>query len=235
MENKPYCKPQGLDDSIKDKEYIGFLLDVWKKTVDVQMHFNQLSLQVRNFLITLFGGILTAFYLFLKDERYSDSVGLMFIALPVLVAMYIMDYLWYHRFLVSSVRHANKIEGELKSIMPNIDLGNTIRKESAIPFEEFWLGNILLKWKLIKQHSEEEQKKGKGVITSKERLKLYYFLLFSALVLPIIVVNFLYPAPGKKTEQEQKTAIAITVQDSSLLKEIKRLNGKLDSIMLKQN
>lgn len=224
MENKPYRKPEDLDDSVKDKEYIGFLLDVWKKTVDVQMHFNQLSLQVRNFLITLFGGVLTAFYLFLKDGKYVDSIGLMFIAIPVLVAMYIMDYLWYHRFLISSVRHANKIEDELKSIMPNIDLGNTIRHESAIQFRKYWLGKIILKSKITKHEA----------IGSRGRLKLYYILLFSALALPIIVVNFLYKNPTKKPESEQKTTIAVTVQDSLLLKEIRRLNVKLDSVLLKQ-
>ena len=36
-------------------------LEVWKTTVDVQKHFNELELKIRNFAITVVGAFLAAF------------------------------------------------------------------------------------------------------------------------------------------------------------------------------
>lgn len=218
MENQPYQKPKGLDETVGDKEYVAFLIDIWKKTIDVQMHFNQLSLQVRNFLITLFGGILTAFFLFVREGKVKDSIGFIFTALLVLIAMFIMDYFWYHKFLIASVRHAGKIEKQLKSILPNIDLGATIKYESTININNYWLqkfNKIFL---------------GEASIGSKERLKIYYYLLFVSLLVPIIYINSFY-----KPLEVNPENIAPAQMDSIVLEKMRILDAKIDTLLQNQS
>jgi MFS family permease len=89
------------------------VLTAWQTSLDVQQHFNDLELQIRNFAITLLVAVMggTAFTL---KEHYDIHIGDQTFSLAIVVllagvlgwlAFYFMDRHWYHRLLIGSVTH----------------------------------------------------------------------------------------------------------------------------------
>jgi len=54
---RAFSPPQKIDNQ-KDEVKNG--IDIWKKTVDVQQHFNDLEMRIRNFAITIVGALIAA-------------------------------------------------------------------------------------------------------------------------------------------------------------------------------
>jgi len=131
-------------------------LAAWQKAVDVQMHFNDLEMRVRNFYITVMTAIfgaagfsLTGDYFLHTPFGYRVTVSLPLFLLGWMAAclFYIMDRHWYHRLLVGAVRAAEEIakqgydEIAKQGYFVGGCLGAKIREESPIPF-----GNKWIKW-----------------------------------------------------------------------------------------
>ena len=122
--------PAGLDK--KD------LLEMWKKCVDVQMHFNGIELQIRNYAVTLLVAVIGAAAYALKEHldvkifghTFSMAVAILPAGILGWYAFYFMDRHWYHRMLLGSVYHTTKIE---KAVGPELQLSVAIGKESPIP------------------------------------------------------------------------------------------------------
>jgi FMN phosphatase YigB (HAD superfamily) len=114
-------------------------LDVWKKTVDVQQHFNDLELRIRNFAITIVGALLGVAAFSIKEhlsvQLYALQLPiasiLVFVGLFIWIAFYIMDRHWYHRLLLGAVKHGEFIEKRLSTMLPEIMLAHSIRHESS--------------------------------------------------------------------------------------------------------
>ncbi|MDA1089540.1 MAG: hypothetical protein O3A85_04415 [Proteobacteria bacterium] len=115
-------------------------LEIWRETISVQKHFNELEIKIRGLAITVLGALLGAVGFSLKedlnfklwDQEIRIAVFLLAVALIVWVAFYLMDRLWYHRLLYGAVRHGIKVENALKSKLPEIDLSTTIGEWSPI-------------------------------------------------------------------------------------------------------
>jgi hypothetical protein len=116
------------------------LLEVWKKTVDVQMHFNDLELRLRNVAMTVLAALFAAAGFSMKESLHLDLLGrdvsltgLVFVAAVIIwFAFYGMDRWWYHRLLKGAVDHGSKIEAALRAYVPEIDLGGEIGRASAV-------------------------------------------------------------------------------------------------------
>jgi hypothetical protein len=114
------------------------LLEIWKKCVDVQMHFNGIELQIRNYAVTLLVAVIGATAYALKehldvkvfDHTFSMAVAILPAGILGWYAFYFMDRHWYHRLLLGSVFHTIKIE---KAVGAELQLGVAIGKESPIP------------------------------------------------------------------------------------------------------
>ena len=114
------------------------IIDIWKKTVDVQQHFNDLELRIRNFAISTLGIILGIAGLTIKEAICIDFYGISIpiaslvtlLALMIWSAFYIMDRHWYHRLLYGSVKHGIYIEKRLKYLLPELGLATRIGDES---------------------------------------------------------------------------------------------------------
>lgn len=122
--------PAGLDK--KD------LVDIWKKCVDVQMHFNGIELQIRNYAVTLLVAVIGAAAYALKEnlnlKLFGGTFSMAAAILPAGIlgwyAFYFMDRHWYHRLLLGSVFQTLRIE---KAVGPELQLSVAIGKESPIP------------------------------------------------------------------------------------------------------
>ncbi len=113
-------------------------ITVWEKTVDVQTHFNDLCLRLRNLAISILGVMIGASAISFKYggtfEFGSASLptASVFILISIVVwfAFYLMDRFWYHELLRGAVQHGLEIEEIIKEIEPNICLANSIKTQS---------------------------------------------------------------------------------------------------------
>lgn len=123
---------QGIDDILK----------IWEKTIDVQQHFNDIELQIRNYTLTLFTGIMAGIGYLLKEKINIDLHGYIIpssavaalIGVIIMCAFYFMDKYWYHKLLKGSVLHAITIENLIKLTHPEITLTSKIGEASHIKF-----------------------------------------------------------------------------------------------------
>jgi FMN phosphatase YigB (HAD superfamily) len=116
----------------KDKE-AELTVDIWKKTIDVQQHFNDLELRIRSFAFTILGIIISAAAVAYKEyETAYLSWVLVLVGLVLWLMFFMMDYYWYHRLLIGSVKQATKIENEWKKRITALGLTNTISESSPI-------------------------------------------------------------------------------------------------------
>ncbi|MFG1433022.1 hypothetical protein V5F44_18570 [Xanthobacter sp. V2C-8] len=119
-------------------------IEIWKKIVDVQQHFNDLELRIRNFALIVTGAFLGLGGYAIKDAGVVKLLGLevsiaglvVVSAIFPLAAFYFMDRLWYHRLLEGSVYAGIEAETALKDLGYKVDLGSKIKEHS--PFK-LWL------------------------------------------------------------------------------------------------
>jgi phosphoglycolate phosphatase-like HAD superfamily hydrolase len=139
-----------------DNDRIGFMLRIWEKTVDVQQHFNDIEMKIRNSAITVMAALLGATGFALKEHlvvRFGDFVvpiaaSLLLTALLTWAAFYFVDEHWYHRLLYGAVRHGQKVENSLRGILPEITLTDSIGRQS--PFKMFgWEVHSIAKMRLF--------------------------------------------------------------------------------------
>lgn len=118
----------------------GAQVEIWKKIVDVQQHFNDLELRIRNFALIVTGAFLGLGGYALKDggfanvggHQISSAVLIVGASLLPLFAFYLMDRLWYHRLLEGSVKAGAEAESKLTSLGLVVDLGSQISKASPL-------------------------------------------------------------------------------------------------------
>jgi phosphoglycolate phosphatase-like HAD superfamily hydrolase len=135
-----------------DKTQMHALIEVWKKTVDVQQHFNDLELRIRNYAITLIVATLGAASLIENQRIRVIFLGHVTPLATILVmgglaawfAFYFMDRYWYHKLLFGSVEHGRYIETRLRRIMPELKLASTIAEAS--PLKIPWTNMELHSW-----------------------------------------------------------------------------------------
>lgn len=121
-------------------------IEIWKKIVDVQQHFNDLELRIRNFALIVTGAFLGLGGYAIKDGGiitifgWEISVaGLVVVsAIFPLLAFYFMDRLWYHRLLDGSVMAGIEAERALQDLGYKVNLGSEIKNKS--PFTMWLIG-----------------------------------------------------------------------------------------------
>ena len=106
------------------------LIELWKQTLDMQKHFNDLSFKIRGFLMTIITGLLGASTFF--DDNLSIGIIKSLIAFIILsgIAILFID-LWYHIYLKAAVKQGMEIEKKFpKKFYECINLTTEISKAS---------------------------------------------------------------------------------------------------------
>jgi hypothetical protein len=170
-------------DALSEKR-VEMVIDIWKTTVAVQQHFNDLELRIRNYAITVLAAVVGVAAYSIKENLeiavsgHGIPVGSVVLLSGIIpwMAFYLMDRWWYHMLLYGAVQHGMRVERSLASILPDIDLTASIGKSSSIHL-------------------------GKKAIHSKTKMDVFYFaiavlLLFLA-ILTWGVVRPVVPSAGK--------------------------------------
>lgn len=137
-------EPDGYNVEAWDTERQKLILEAWKQTVAVQMHFNDLELRIRNYAMTLLLAAGGAASISLKEEIYFRipgqqiqrhiSILLLIFGLFGWLGFYLMDRFWYHRLLYGAVRHGQYIEEKFGDDLRFLRLTKAIGDESSIWF-----------------------------------------------------------------------------------------------------
>lgn len=179
-------------------------IEIWKKIVDVQQHFNDLELRIRNFALAVSGAFLGLGGYAIKDGGFTTLLGLevsvagivVLSAIFPLLAFYFMDRLWYHRLLEGSVAAGIKAETALEGLGFSVDLGSEIKKSS--PFS-MWLF-------------------GKRNVRSKHKMDLFYLILLMSLLIVAGVLGFglkRQPGTGQQSQATLENQIAQSVNSAN--------------------
>jgi phosphoglycolate phosphatase-like HAD superfamily hydrolase len=122
------------------------VIKIWEKVIDVQQHFNDIELRIRNLAITTFtfiiGGIgyleKENLSLQIKEVLLPYSTILAFFGVVILFAFFYMDKFWYHRLLQGAVNQGRKIEQKWSKYIPEINLSQSIKNSSSHRFLWHW-------------------------------------------------------------------------------------------------
>lgn len=121
-----------------DADHKTRIVEIWKSIVEVQRHFNDISMRIRGMFVTIIVALFASIgFLAEKDIKLTfDCLEVRFITLIPLIGIfaswlfYFMDRYWYHRLLVGSVKHAIEIENNYKDDIPELSLSAAIGRES---------------------------------------------------------------------------------------------------------
>lgn len=116
-------------------------IEIWKTIIDVQKHFNELEMRIRNVAVTVLAAFLAAAGFTMKENIHITLwIGPVSLTSLVLLgaalcwlAFYGMDRFWYHRLLIGSVKQGLVAENALAATYPEIRLTKAIGDESPIP------------------------------------------------------------------------------------------------------
>ncbi|WP_422004016.1 hypothetical protein [Roseivirga pacifica] len=179
------------------------LLELWKTAVDVQMHFNDLSLRVRNYMITVLGAIFIAVAYLYKENitislfEFTLNAGIIlaFIGLLILVGVFIMDRYWYHELLRGAVANALNLEKKIASLDSNIDfkllssqIGETSSKVVILNFKWWFFG---VKEEIIEESGIKKSVKRPRRASSTTRMGFFYGLVFIGYITLILSFGLL--------------------------------------------
>lgn len=108
-------------------------IEIWKKIVDTQIHFNDLQLRIRNMAITALGVVLGVVGVVSRDGlTFAVGIPLLILALGMWGAFWFMDDIWYHRLLRGAVNAGQEAENEIMKEAGIGGLTNAIGAASPI-------------------------------------------------------------------------------------------------------
>jgi hypothetical protein len=156
-------------------------LELWKQTVDVQKHFNDIELRIRGLALTVLTFILGGASLAIRDgttvtlASYQIDLGSIILVLGFFLwlSFYFVDQIWYHRLLIGAVIHGSALESELRRWLPAAGLTDQISKSS--PYE-MKLGV----WKISRRVE----------LHSSDKIKVFYFFIATLLLVLAVGVQF---------------------------------------------
>ncbi len=185
-----------------DKEiYLGHLMDAWKQTVQVQMHFNEVEIKIRGLLITLLTAVIAGvgitikekLFIFLFSYKISIALFLLLFSIILIIAFYFMERFWYHRLLYGAVNQGKLLEEALKQEgLEEVQLTALIGKESPIK-----LCNIDLH--------------------SKQKIDCFYAGLLLIPIIGILVISFSFIEKPFTNNPTSKKPISVNKTTYSLL------------------
>jgi hypothetical protein len=165
-------------------------IEIWKKIVDVQQHFNDLELRIRNYALIVTGAFLGLGGYAIKDGGTVYVFGLevsvaglvVLAALLPLAAFYFMDRFWYHRLLDGSVVAGIEVEAAIQGLGYKVNLGSIIKEMS--PFTLWCTGTK---------------------IRSKTKMDIFYGMLFAGLLIVSAILAFAIRHPDAPVQADQKS------------------------------
>lgn len=115
------------------KSQAELILTVWEKVIDLQMHFNEMCMNLRRTAIGTLGALLAAAALSFRfggafrvaGTPVSVALAFVIVAFLVWISFYVMDRFWYHELLRATVVYAGGLAKEASSAGLKFELNMT--------------------------------------------------------------------------------------------------------------
>jgi hypothetical protein len=184
---------------VNEEEKVGHYIELWKQTIDVQKHFNDIELKIRGLGLTVLTFILGGASLAIRDGTIIKLIGLqidfgsiiLFLGALLWLTFYFVDQIWYHRLLIGSVIHGEELESELRQHLPRAGLTRQITASSP-----YILRIHIGKWNIWEKELHSAQK-----------IRIFYWFVALLLILLAIVVQ-LALQPSHAAKHSQSSAMA---------------------------
>lgn len=106
-------------------------IEVWKKMIDVQMHFNDIGLKIRNFALTIYTFILAGIGFLINAKISGTIIGiLILLGAVVIFSFYLIDKNWYHIYLKAVGKKAGEFEDKWFKDLPEMKMSTQIATDS---------------------------------------------------------------------------------------------------------
>ena len=163
---------------------IALSVEAWKKTIDVQQHFNEICMKIRNVYATLLAGLFAL--IGILETRTEDVMmsafgleihGILLILLGIFgmsMLFYFIDRHWYHRLLVGSVMNGLEVEKYLNETVVGFKLTSFIGENSALDISERTPGNWMLYFLAKILRAEITLLDGKYLLRSDAKITIFY-------------------------------------------------------------
>jgi len=123
------------DDRLTLNEQVGHYVDMWKQSLEVQQHFNDIEWRIRGLALTVATFALGASGWAAKDGTtvFHLSLGSLIVLLGLLLwyAFYFVDSAWYHPLLKAAVDQGTMIEDEIRKTLPEAGMTRAITAGSV--------------------------------------------------------------------------------------------------------
>jgi hypothetical protein len=167
------------DDKIKS------YVEMWKQTIAVQQHFNDICWRIRGLALTALTFSLGAAAVAARETLETRLFGfelrlatvLAIVGLVLWLVFYFVDQIWYHRLLVGAVKHGQTLEDVLRAEFPKAGLTYEISNSS--PYTVEVLGKKV------------------AVLHSRTKLKIFYFAVAVLLALFAVALQVGGPASAE--------------------------------------
>lgn len=179
-------------------------VELWRQTVEVQQHFNDLEWRIRGLALTAATFALGASAVAAKDgtEFYGISLGsgILLAGVVLWIGFFFVDRYWYHPLLIGSVKHGEKLEVELQSYLPAAGLTKAITESSHIrpPKGLGWLA----------------QKNEDGTLRSDEKLRIFYWIGGATLIIAALLLQLAACSSSNKTTPQEPERVIEVIKPS---------------------
>ncbi|MER6285277.1 hypothetical protein [Streptomyces sviceus] len=119
-------------------DHIPHYLEMWKQTISVQQHFNDIGWRIRGLALTALTFALGAAAVAAREKSTIQIFGahiqlsacILILGLILWFSFYFVDQVWYHRLLLGAVKHGESLEMALRTKMPEAGLTKAISDNS---------------------------------------------------------------------------------------------------------
>lgn len=163
---------------VNDAEHRALVVEVWKKVIQTQEHFNEICMKVRTLYATVVAAVLSVYGAFLRQagdalqvQQFSIS-PIVPVSLAVVVVtslFYFVDRYWYHRLLLGAVDQGKFIEDRWADVIPEIKMGAKISERSAVDLKH----RPFVTWLAQRAVSDDKLKKN-GSLHSDAKIEVFY-------------------------------------------------------------
>ena len=101
------------------------LYQSWEKTQDKQIHFDDMIMRVRSLSITVFVSTYSAIIILWRYKESIDSITIFsLLAIPFCfwIITFFIDYYYYYKLLLGTIKCGAEIDEELKTFGLNLDM-----------------------------------------------------------------------------------------------------------------
>ncbi|MFR9773775.1 hypothetical protein [Nocardia sp. SC052] len=177
-----------------EEKDIPHYLEMWKKTVEVQQHFNDLEWRIRGLAMTVLTFAFGAAAVAAKDSTAVKVFGwslqlsclVLVLGLVLWMSFYFVDKVWYHRLLAGAVEHGTQLEQELRTQLPHAGLTRQIGESSP---------------QVIRIFSWRKELRSTG------KLRLFYAIGAAALLVAAIALQLGSTPPSQPKRAETTTSM----------------------------